>query len=528
MAPSSRRSIRALVVALTPFACQSNSGGSNAAGAQGGSGAGQAAAAGSGRGSAAAGAGAGGANAAGASTAAGGAGANAGGGPASSGGSPSSGGAGPSGGASGSCGRIITFEDGRSPSSELHVATTGSDASGDGTANKPFASIRRAAEDAAPGVAIRIHAGTYAGEAFLDGLSGTEAAPIWLGGMPGEARPILDGGAQALHLVRARWLVVHDLEVRNQTANGINADDGGDRANAQASHSLIFRNLDIHDVGAGGNQDCLKLSGINAYFVLDSRFARCGGGSSGSAIDHVGCHDGLIARSEFNELSGGNAVQCKGGSRNIEIRWNRIRGGGERAVNLGGSTGFEFFRPPLSTSAPNAEATDIRVIANVIAGGVASLGFVGCVDCLAANNTLVDPERWVLRILQETITSGSNVFSPARNGRFVNNLVYFSRTGFSTTINIGPNTEPASFSFANNLWFAHDEPNRSTPTDRPVPEAGGIYARDPLLEDAANGDYAIRATSPAAAAGMALPELSGDILGRCWSNPPSIGAFEVQ
>jgi hypothetical protein len=194
---------------------------------------------------------------------------------------------------------------------------------------------------------------------------------------------------------------------------------------------------------------------------------------------------------------------------------------------MGGSTGFEFFRPPLSTASPNAEATDIRVIANVITGGVASLGFVGCVDCLAANNTLVDPERWVLRILQETTTGGSNVFLPSQNGRFLNNLVYFARAGFSTTINIGANTQPESFSFANNLWYAHDEPSRSTPSDRPVAEPGGIYAEDPLLVNPSNGDYAIRSTSPARGAGMAIPELSADINGRCWSEPPSIGAFEV-
>ena len=55
-------------------------------------------------------------------------------------------------------------------------------------------------------------------------------------------------------------MIIHDLEVRNTTANGINADDGSDYANADASRFLIFRNLFIHDIGSGGNQDCLKLS----------------------------------------------------------------------------------------------------------------------------------------------------------------------------------------------------------------------------------------------------------------------------
>ena len=30
---------------------------------------------------------------------------------------------------------------------------------------------------------------------------------------------------------------------------------------------------------------------------------------------------------------------------------------------------------------------------------MAAIAFVGCVDCAAINNTIVDPEHWVLRIL---------------------------------------------------------------------------------------------------------------------------------
>lgn len=425
------------------------------------------------------------------------------------------------------CGTIETFEDGKRPSIEIHVATTGSDASGDGSLEKPFASIERAARDADPGTAVRIHAGTYEGGSYLDALAGTESDPIWLGGTPGEARPVIEGGSEGLHLSRARWVIVHDLELREQTANGINADDAGDYADAEASHSLVFRNLFIHDVGQGGNQDCLKLSGIRRHFVLDSEFARCGGGSSGSGVDHVGCHDGLIARNVFSELSG-NAVQCKGGSSNLEVRWNRIINGGQRAVNMGGSTGFEFFRPPLASSADNAEARNIRVIANVIEGGIAALGFVGCVECLAANNTIVDPENWILRILQETTTMDGFSFLPAQNGRFVNNLIYFARGELSTTINVGANTDAASFTFQNNLWYAHDDATASKPTDLPALENDGIYGEDPKLAEPAQGNYALGASSPAAHAGTAVPELIGDIEGGCFADPPSIGAFEAR
>src|SRR5690606_22994992 len=210
-----------------------------------------------------------------------------------------------------------------------------------------------------------------------------------------------------------------------------------------------------HDIGSGGNQDCLKLSGLDDYWVLDSQFARCGGGGSGSAIDHVGCHHGLIWSNEFMDLSeAGNAVQCKGGAADIEIRANLFVDAGQRAVNMGGSTGFEFFRPSLSANQPNAEARDIRVIANVFRGSVTPIAFVGCVDCLAANNVIDTPTKRVLRTLQETVSTNEYEFLPAGNSRFVNNIVYFDGQ-VGVAVNVGGNTDADSFTFANNLWYRH-------------------------------------------------------------------------
>ena len=423
------------------------------------------------------------------------------------------------------CAAISTFADGLTPTAEVHVAIGGDDQSGDGSSGNPFATIERAADEAGPGTAIRVHAGTYAGDQYLSGLQGTAAAPIWLGGAPGEDRPVLQGGGEGLHLSSVRYLVVHDLEVSGSTQNGINCDDSGEYDNPDATRHVVFRDLYVHDVGSGGNQDCLKLSGVDDFFVLGSEFARCGGGGSGSGVDHVGCHDGVLAHNHFHELSG-NAVQAKGGSRDLSIRWNRMEDAGERAVNMGGSTGFEFFRPPLEFFEPNAEAWNIEVLANEIRGSTAALAFVGCVDCVAANNTIVDPERWVARILQETTTTALYTFEPAKNGVLVNNLVYYDRGLLSTHINVGANVDEQSFSFAHNLWYAHDDAGNSAP-DLPVVEESAVIGQDPGLSDVAGGDYSIAAASPAAGAGQAVAGLTGDIAGACYAEPPSIGAREV-
>ncbi len=421
------------------------------------------------------------------------------------------------------CGGPETFETGLTPSSEIHVATSGSDASGDGSAASPYATIAHAASLATPGTAVVVHAGTYAGDTYLASYGGTEGAPIWIGGAPGEARPHIQGGANGFHLSRVRHLVLHDLELSGGTANGINCDDGGEVASEDATRYVVFRGLYIHDIGEGGNNDCLKLSGVNDFWVTGSDFARCGGGMAGSGIDHVGCHRGVVAHNTFVEMSG-NGVQCKGGSTDILVTANRFSDAGERAVNLGGSTGFEFFRPPL-TSGENAEARRIHVLANVVEGGTAGLAFVGCVDCLAANNTIVDPERWPFRILQETTSEGGYTFLPASNGRVINNVVYFSAAAVSAHVNVGAETDPGSFVFQTNLWYAHDDPGASTPS-LPAPETGGITGADPAFVDAAGGDYHLASGSPAIGTGTDLPELAGDRDGACYADTPSVGAFE--
>jgi hypothetical protein len=419
------------------------------------------------------------------------------------------------------CDQITTFEDGLHPTTVLHVATDGDDATGDGTIDNPFATIARAARNINPGTAVRVHAGSYAGGTYLADLAGTAAAPIWIGGAPGEPRPVISGSSQGLHLSRVEWVVVHDLEVQGASANGINCDDGGDYDDPEAAHHVVFRGLEIHDIGSGGNQDCLKLSGLNQYWVLDSEFARCGGSGSGSGVDHVGCHHGLLARNVFEDLSG-NAVQAKGGSEDIEIRWSHFVDGGWRSLNLGGSTGFTYFRPPLSDVDPNAEARNIRVVANLIEGSEAAIAYVGCVGCVVVNNTIVDPHNWILRILQETTTVPPYVFEPCRDGVFVNNLVYFSWGDLSTWVNIGPNTAPETFTFANNLWYAWDSPPHSEPS-LPAPETGGVYGQDPGFTTA----YHIDASSPAFGAGLPNQWITGDNDGVCYRHPPSIGAFEV-
>ena len=103
----------------------------------------------------------------------------------------------------------------------------------------------------------------------------------------------------------------------------------------------------------------------------------------------------VIARSSFADLSA-NAVQAKGGSQDVEVRWNRMTDAGQRAVNMGGSTGAAYFRPPLSRDAPNAEARDIRVVANLIV--IPRYSYPGAaVVTVLSEIVLMAPFLWGLR-----------------------------------------------------------------------------------------------------------------------------------
>jgi hypothetical protein len=133
----------------------------------------------------------------------------------------------------------------------------------------------------------------------------------------------------------------------------------------------------------------------------------------------------------------------------------------------------------------------------------------------------------VIRILQETPTTPDHVFLPVAAGRFVNNLVWFDRGRVASAVNVGPGTDAASFRFAGNLWYAHDDPARSQPVGLPSVDTASIVGRDPRLADASAGDASIPGSSPAAGAGVPIEGIAADFAGRCWRNPPSIGAFEA-
>ena len=354
-----------------------------------------------------------------------------------------------------------------------------------------------------------VAAGTYGPVGSVRNLQGSAEAPIAL---VGTGEVVIDPGGQgsALHLADPRYVVIEGISIRNTMPHGMNIDDGGSYE-TPARH-LVLRNLSFSRVGDGGNHDCLKLSGVDDFYVEGSRFVGC---NQGEGIDMVGCHRGVITGNSFADMPG-IAVQTKGGSADVLIHGNRFSRIGQRAVNAGGSTGSPYFRP---LDAPR-EAERIRVVANLIEGtGVTPVTFTGCGSCVFANNTVVDPGDYVARIVEENPTR-----EPGRDGYFINNLILLEARGLRGFVDVRKGTRPETFTFGWNLWRAADDPSFEGPRYRGglPPERNSIVVGDARL------DAGLRPLpgSPALAAGRAVPRgVPGDFDRREYGDPPAIGAF---
>ncbi len=377
----------------------------------------------------------------------------------------------------------------------------------------PFNTIPRAVQAATPGTRILVGPGTYPALS-LGALTGTASQPIAL--VANGAVTINGSTGVGISMSDGAYVVIEGFTIANSMVHGMNLDDASSLATP--SHHVVLRNLTIPSAGTGGNNDCIKLSGLDDFWVLDSNVAGC---NQGEAIDMVGCHRGVIAGNTFHDVVG-SGVQTKGGSEDVVIHRNRFERIPGRAVNAGGSTDLAFFRPQNAT----AEARNIRVLSNLFIGGGsgsgAAVAFVGCDGCVAAHNTIYQQQRWIVRILQETVDAR---FVPSRNGLFVNNIVAVNAAQLSTVVNVGANTSPLTFTFGNNLWFALDRASWTPPITDVPPEMGSLVQQDPRFANAAQGDFHLNAGSPAIGAARSVPRLS-DFSGACFASPASIGAFE--
>ena len=350
-----------------------------------------------------------------------------------------------------------------------------------------YASVVQAAAVTVPGDTIMIHAGNYSGGLSIVNLQGNRVNWLYIISAPSET-VTFTGGINSWHMTDAAYVQIKGLIFQQQTGNALNVDDGG--SYSTPSHHIVFESCIFRDIKATGNNDLLKMSGVDFFEIKNCTFLN--GAAGGSGIDLVGCHEGSITGNRF-ENQGSNSIQAKGGSKNIRIEGNLFKNGGQRTLNLGGSTNLQLFRPLDA----RYEAAGLTVYSNIIIGSDAPIAYVGCVDSEVINNTIYLPRKWVIRILQETVDTAR--FYPCGNNSFENNIVYHD-SRVSSDCNVGPHTNPSSFRFSNNLWY-HTQNRVWAGPSLPTPDVNCIIGKDPLFNNAASDDFTLRKSSPATGKG---------------------------
>jgi hypothetical protein len=237
--------------------------------------------------------------------------------------------------------------------------------------------LRAALGVALPGTTIVVRSGSYE-RVQIVALKGAPGKPIVLANADATS-PATFRGQQ---LSDVEYVELQGLHVEGAPENGLNIDDGG--SFDTPSHHVVLRGVTVRNCGKRGNEDGIKLSGLDD-FRLDSCTIETWG-RGGSAVDMVGCHRGVIEGCTFRDREedpAATGVQTKGGTRDITIRGCRFEHAGQRAVNVGGSTAVAYFRPQAETF----EAKDITIEGCTFLGSEAPIAFVGVVGAVVRWNT---------------------------------------------------------------------------------------------------------------------------------------------
>lgn len=334
------------------------------------------------------------------------------------------------------------------------------------------AELLAALRGAKRGETISLAPGTYKGDIYLENLEGVtirSADPV--------ARAVIQGGSRGMQLVGPTDVTIHSLVFSRPQKNGLIIDDA---SRDKPARRIMLENLAVRDIVEKGNNDGIKLAGVQDVIIRNVVVENWG--TDGSGIDFVGVHRAMIEGSLLRHPgigNGGTGIRVKGGSKAITIRANRVElaAGKGRAIQAGGHTSTEYFR--FADGDRGYEAAQVLIEGNTVVGGGAALAWVNIDGGIAHRNLVYRPGTWVIRILNEN--TGLPIVA-TRNGHFHDNRIVFddSDKAFNRAVNTGDGTHPETFTFARNSWFnlANATADGSRPK-LPVQERDGVYGAGP-------------------------------------------------
>jgi len=381
--------------------------------------------------------------------------------------------------------------------------------------NGDYEKLSEGAAVAKPGDTLYLFPESHSVNQYIENLHGTQSQPICIISDTNQ-KAVFSGGKQAIHFVNVSWLYISGLVFENQKINGVNIDDGGDYSTP--THHIVIEHCVWRGMNATGNNDELKMSGVDSFSVRYNTFSN--GSDGGSLVDMVGCHWGVFEQNKFED-AGSNCIQAKGGTRSISIFRNHFKNGGRRSINCGGSTDLPFFRPINA----DYEAKNIDIYSNIFVGSTAAIAFVTATECRFINNTIVNPKRWVLRVLQET---DKPRFIKCNNNTFSNNICYFNNEAdHEGGINLGSNTQAETFKFFNNLWYNRDNPIWDGPNTN-FCHRNSIINSNPKFINVHNENFSLDTNSPAISSGKNFIDILTDYYGKHFKPKRCIGAIEYK
>jgi hypothetical protein len=261
-------------------------------------------------------------------------------------------------------------------SAEVFVSLTGNDRDGDGSLDKPYASIPYALDLSSPGDIITLRGGVYPTTAILR----VRKDNLTIQGYPGEqvtiAAPITNSSHHTCIYFDNPGGTLRNLEITGGYFYAVKLDKGG----------ALIENCKIHDTGA----DCIKIiPGSDDVTIRNNEIYNSGKRESRNAegIDNVNGDRMHVHDNYIHDIST-NGLYPKGGAKNAVIERNRIVNCGGAGIAVGYHTDQEFFDADNTNFYESIDGIfRNNLIINTQGAGI---GLWGAVRAKIYNNTLIN------------------------------------------------------------------------------------------------------------------------------------------
>lgn len=425
--------------------------------------------------------------------------------------------------------------------SDLFVATTGNDSTGDGTVDSPFLTLAHALSQVESGDSIILREGTYAGGVTVG------VANVTIRSFDDEWATLLSptNDERFDTVIRfnenASGGKIQRLEIIGGSFYGVKVDSiwSENPSERVAATGVIIEDSRIHDTG----RDAIKITpGCDDVIIRRNEIYNSGrrDNSNAEGIDNVN-GDRMIVQDNFIHDIATNGLYAKGGAIGTIIERNQIENTGEAGIALGfRDTDAEFF--DLSVNPEYYENIDALVVNNIVVNTqLSGIALFAARNASITNNTLVDVaqaghagllvdsgETYLRRRTPLTVASRDIVFA--------NNILTQSTLSTQPAIEIREDGLAGSFELTSNRYFHAGGTSLFEDLRSDSQFSGGLSAwtshiegdtgsteGDPVLND----DLHLVSESPCVDAGDDLYKPQRDIDGGSRTGRVDIGADEL-